>query len=150
MQHLKDSLSNQLTIQEVLNCLEHADAVDGLAFFGSHTRVSNDPVSDYDLLILISSAPIPIFQMLTYIDGRMADVVFIEIHTVDDLLAHRQPVSPTSFEGYFIQKMLAAEIVYDRSNRLRRIQHHARTEQLLQPTSESDTYAIWFWLNHGL
>ena len=74
MYGLQDTLSNHLTLQEVLTRLEHAEAVDGLALFGSQITTPANPASDYDLLILVLDPPVRIFQMLTHIDGRMAAV----------------------------------------------------------------------------
>lgn len=154
MQSLQDSLSNHLTLEDVLARLENAAGVDGLALFGSRKSAPTNSVSDYDLLILVSDPPVRIFQMLTHIDGRIADVVFVETATADAFLEERQPVAAASFEGMFLQKMLTAHIVYDASERLSRVQQHAQAQhqagRLLLPTTESDLYGVWFWFNQSL
>jgi len=150
MQFLQTPLSNHLTLDQVVTQLARSDVVDGLALFGS----KSGPVSDYDLLILVNAVPVPIFQMFTHIDGRMADVVFVETDIVDRILRDSQPVQAMSFDGLFVQKMLVAEIVYDASGRLKAAQGYALRQQkgnrLLLPASESDVYAAWFWWNFGL
>jgi predicted nucleotidyltransferase len=154
MQSLHDTLSNGMSLEETLACLARAESVDGLALFGSQGGKRLSPVSDYDLLILIEKPPVPIFQMLSYIDGRMADIVFVETETADKLLSQTEAVAGNSFEGLFLQKMLNAQIVYDASGRLKRVQdyaHHRKdSHALLRPTNESDLYSTWFWLNHSL
>ena len=154
MQSLQDSLSNHLTLEEILARLEKARVVDGLALFGSRKIAPTNPVSDYDLLILVADPPVRIFQMLTHIAGRMADVVFVETAMADALLEDRQPVAAVSFEGMFLQKMLSARIVYDASDRLARVQRYAQAQhpanRLLLPSTESDLYSVWFWFNQSL
>jgi predicted nucleotidyltransferase len=154
MQILHDTLSNRMSLEETLACLEAAESVDGLALFGSQSGKRLSPVSDYDLLILIEKPPVPIFQSLSYIDERMADIVFVETETADTLLSQTEAVAGNSFEGLFLQKMLTAQIVYDASGRLKRVQEFARSQKennrMLLPTNESDLYSTWFWLNHGL
>jgi predicted nucleotidyltransferase len=101
MQSLQDTLSNRLTLNEILTRLEGAKAVDGLARFGSSLTHHANPVSDFDLLILVADPPVRIFQMFTHIDGCMADIVFVETETADAILERAQPVAATSFEGLF-------------------------------------------------
>jgi hypothetical protein len=149
MESLLNSRSGQLTLDEALDRLRTSPSVDGLALFGSQTGIVH-PASDYDLLILVREMPEPIFQMFTTIDGRMADIVFVEAAWVDILLDFGQPAAASSFEGMFFQKMRTARIVYDASNRLKRAQRLVQAQPLLLPSDEGDLYSVWFWLNQGL
>lgn len=154
MQLLPLSPANSLTLAETLARLRTHPLVDGLALFGSQTTDSPSPVSDYDLLILVREQPVRIFQMLTYIGERMADVVLVETEMVDRLLASPAPVAAASWEGMFLQKMRQAEIRYDVSERLERAATYAakqaQNEQLFTPTTISERYSDWFWYNHSL
>jgi predicted nucleotidyltransferase len=158
MKVTQDTASNSLTLEEVLARLAASEAVDGLALFGSRTSDRRNPISDYDVLILVTRPPVNIFQMLTHIDGRMADVVFVRSETADRVLAEQalSPVSATSPTGMFLLKMQAAHIVYDASERLRRIQqlmaHYAQqpTYDWLLPSTDTALYDAWFWQNHSL
>jgi hypothetical protein len=146
--------SHTLTLDETLERLAASPLVDGLAPFGSRTVDAGDPVSDYDLLILVQDPPVRIFQMLTHIDGRIADVVFVETETVDHLLERDEAVESTSTEGRLMLKMRAAQIVHDASGRLERVREYTlqriQSGHWLLPTPESDLYAAWFWKNHFL
>jgi hypothetical protein len=134
--------------------LSTAETVDGLALFGSQASVHNNPVSDYDLLILIEDAPVDIFQMFTHIDGRAADIVFVETQIADRVLTLDAPVKVTYWEQMFVLKMLKARIVYDRSGRLGRVQEHviklAQSPHWMPGSTDSEAYAAWFWQNHTL
>jgi hypothetical protein len=148
------TLSSGLSLDETLRRLAASSQVDGLALFGSSSTTQPDAVSDYDLLILTGHVPVPIFQLLTAIDGRMADVVFVDTKTADLAVQGQQPVISTSFEGLFLQKMVSARIAYDASGRLSRAQQSARDRQqagtLFAPSTAGEQYADWFFLNHGL
>jgi glycine cleavage system H lipoate-binding protein len=143
MQHLQHSPSNPLTLQQTLERLARSPNVDGLALFGSQN--ATNPVSDYDLLILVSDLPVKIFQMLTHIDSRMADVVFVETAAADAILSAGEAAG--AFESMFVQKMLTAQIIYDASGRLQRIREYADEHP---PQIESEPYTTWFWYNHLL
>ena len=149
-----DASDNILSIEEVLARLAGAEQVDGLALFGSRLHADHNPVSDYDLLIVVDGPPVRIFQMLTHIDGRMADVVFMETDLVDDLLALDFGEAVSKRQRYMMQKLPKAEIVYDPSGRLARARQYTfdRVEAVgwPVPATPSEQYAMWFWQNHGL
>src|SRR5262245_1122061 len=96
------SSSNHLALDTVVQRLSAAPLVEGIALFGSSTQASGNPVSDYDLLVMLDNPPIRIFQMQTYIDGRIADVAFVETEVADRVLALTEPASAISAEGYLI------------------------------------------------
>jgi hypothetical protein len=104
-------------------------------------------------LVLIERPPARIFQMLAHIDGRMADIMFVETEVADRVLELQDPVPAGAFEGLFLLKIPGAQILYDASDRLKRAQQKVRREELanwLQPASYSALYTAWFWQNHGL
>lgn len=145
-----ETISNRLTLQAALARLSAHEVVDGLALFGSRVGGTAFPASDYDLLILIESLPVGIFQMLAHIDGRMADVVFVLSSQADRLLASAGTVPSNSNDGRFLLKMQTAQIVYDASGRLGRAQDLARQGGWQAPHTYADQYSAWFWQNHGL
>jgi predicted nucleotidyltransferase len=147
---LKESLSNHLTLEAALARLAADDRVDGLALFGSRAGEAALPSSDHDLLILVSELPVSIFQMLSHIDGRMADIVFVLTAQADRLLAGGAPVATNTNEGRFLLKMQTAQIVYDASGRLARAQALAQQGGWQAASKYADQYDPWFWHNHAL
>lgn len=154
MKATRNTATNFLSLEQAIARLKTSAAVEGIALFGSQVSEIRSPISDYDLLILITRPPVNIFQMLTHIDGRMADVVFVETEVAERVLSLTSPVSPSSFEGLFLLKMQNARIVYDRSGLLQAVQRMVTREKQvsdwLGPSSYSAVYAAWFWQNHSL
>ena len=148
------SSSFHLTFAETTSRLCASDQVVGIALFGSRVHQSNNPLSDYDLLILFTHVPVEIFQMFTHIEGRLADVVFADLQTAGELIRGNVPILPSSKEWMLLQKMLTAKIIYDPSGQLAQTQKIAKERQRagmgVLPPSESERYAAWFWQNHSL
>jgi predicted nucleotidyltransferase len=145
------STSNALSLDEVVAHLSHSNLVEGVALFGSSLTTTTEPTSDYDLLVMLSNPPVHIFQMQTYIAGRIADIAFVETDTADRVLALDKPVSPTSSEGYLIGWLEGAQIVYDgEARRLERIQQKLKSQDWRWHAGIQDFYADWFWLNFDL
>src|SRR6185503_11070810 len=82
MRFTPDTRSNHLTLDAALARLAASGRVDGLALFGSRA-VSTSEAGDHDLLILVNSLPVGIFEMLTHIGGVLADVVFVTTAMAD-------------------------------------------------------------------
>ncbi len=145
------TLSNSLSLDEVITRLKGNSTVDGLAFFGSRISAHYTPVSDFDLLILIDSASVNIFQLLTHIDHRMADVAFVSVVDADRAVSGLAAKDWTLVQRLFMFKMRHAQIAYDRSQRLVRAQRLAQdlaaTQQLMPRSSYESIYAAWFWQN---
>ncbi len=146
--------TQDLTLLETVERLAASPTVLGIAYFGSRSSREQDLASDYDLFLLVDTQPVEIFQMLTYIDGRMADIVISEWETADRVLGLTDRVEARSAEGMLITKMWDALIVYDPTTRLAELQEqlHSRNkmEAWLRFATVHDQYATWFWQNHGL
>ena len=147
------SVSDHLSLDETIAHLIRSPRIDGIAEFGSRAHHHATPASDYDLLILVSSLPASVFQLVTAIDHRLADIVLVETQTADTLLASEE--RPTSFfEELFAQKMQTAHIQYHRPNRLTRVQQHVTSSswQAVQsePPAQGVLHTAWFWQSFGL
>lgn len=148
------SVSDQLSLEETVTRLMASSLVDGIAEFGSRAASRSQASSDYDLLILTQSIPAPVFQMVTTIGGRLADIVLVEVETADRLLTAPERPKPGSREALFAQKMQTARILYDASDRLHRVRQQVTSETWdLRPANDhrdSDLYLAWFWQSLGL
>ncbi|MCB0063687.1 MAG: nucleotidyltransferase domain-containing protein, partial [Caldilineaceae bacterium] len=151
---IEQTTSYELTLDETARRLAAAPQVEGIALFGSHSMAHNNPVSDYDLLLLVDAPPVEIFQMLTHIDGRMADIVISTVDTAQHVLTLATPVSIHTAEGMLIHKLWAATIVHDPHARLAQIRQHLhrrpKCTDWLMGTNVEEQYATWFWQNHSL
>lgn len=148
------SVSDRLSIEEVIAGLKASSLVDGIAEFGSRAANQAQASSDYDLLILVQSMPAPVFQMVTTIDGRLADVVLVEVEMAERLLNALDRPKPGSREAMFAQKMQTARILYDASDRLHRVRQQVTSETWdVLPANDhrdSEMYMAWFWQSLGL
>jgi hypothetical protein len=147
------SVTEQLSLDETLHYLTQSPLVDGIAEFGSRTSQDASTASDYDVLVLITQLPTPVFQLITSIQGRLADVVLVETDTADTLLATGE--HPTVlFDALFARKMQTARIHYDRSGRLNAVQKLvtsvAWNTTTRAPSASSRWPHIWFWQSFGL
>jgi hypothetical protein len=149
---LQHTASASLSLEETLTVLSVSPLVDGIALFGSRAGAHDNPISDYDLLLLVTELPVPIFQMFTHIGGRMADLVFADTVSTDHALTLNEPIRANTFDALLLQKIRTAHIVYDASGRLERLQQHTqhREDDLFLPVSENTLYDACFWLNHAL
>jgi hypothetical protein len=147
------SVSQHLSLTEVISRLSQSSLVDGIAEFGSHTAEHFSPNSDYDLLILITQLPFPVFQMLTSIHERLADIVLVDTQTADRLLASSEPPT-TLFDTLFARKMQTAHIHFDRAGRLQcvqdRVTHSSWQAIIMTIASRTPEPAVWFWQSFGL
>ncbi len=150
----KQSISHTLTFEEVIGRLRESSKVDGLLTFGSRSTKLVSAISDYDLLVLVNEIPIGIFQMITHIDNKMADLVLYRTDDIQAQLDEPKPVSATSQHGYFLQKVKAGKILYDSTGTLMNAKSYlenctSRAEWLLPVTGQAE-YASWFWPNVNL
>lgn len=148
------SSSDELSLREVLKRLMAAPAVDGIAEFGSRSAEQASAWSDYDLLVLVRAVPAAVFQMVTTIDRRLADIVLVDVETAEGILTAAEPPQPQSFAGLFAQKMHSAHILYDASERLHKVKQlvtgEAWAAQSAKGRMSPDAYGDWFWLSFGL
>ena len=148
------TLSDSLSFEDVLARLKSDPRVDGIALFGSRMAAYQSKVSDFDLLIVIDSPTVSIFQLLTHIEHRMADVALVSTHDADRVVSGHNTGDWTSVQRLFMLKMRNARIVYDRAERLRRAQLLAQAldaaQQLTLPSSYESIYSAWFWENFSL
>lgn len=148
------SVSDHLSLEDAVTRLKASSRVDGIAEFGSRTTSQANVASDYDLLVLVRDLPTEVFQMVTTIGGRLADIVLVETKTADTLLATSQPPKAGSFEALFALKMRTARIMDDASGRLGRIRqlvtNPAWAEHFAHRQSDAELYSAWFWNSFGL
>ncbi len=145
------SLSNEIPFAEVIERLIASKQVEGIALFGSARQNELNEASDYDLLILIPSPGVHIFQMHTWIGGISADVVFVETELATRVLALDMPVSANSAEGFVISWMGKATILYENDEILSRVQDKIKVREWRTfEITASQAYDEWFWLNFDL
>jgi hypothetical protein len=147
----KPSVTQTMTIEAVLARLSALETVDGIALRGARTIDAGDPGADYDLLVLFTERPLHVTQWFTHIDQRIADVFLMDVQAYDHLLQGRRQLSPSSPEAIFMRKLPHAEIVHDRSGRMRRgLEAAGKSPAWFKAASYSTLYLLWFTQNFVL
>jgi hypothetical protein len=123
--------------------------VDGVLLIGTTGSANLTPASDYDLIVLLSQMPAPLHVGLTYIDGRLADVIFVTTEEIDRLLALGEEVKQDSWDDRLFAWLRSGHIAFDRSNRLTLGQAKAKHVHSM-PQDEGERYGLWFGINYNV
>jgi hypothetical protein len=82
-----------ITCDEALHRLTQQEIVDGLIVIGSAAKEALTATSDYDLYLVLSVMPAPLHVGLTWIEGRLTDLIFEQTAAVDRFLAQDDSAS---------------------------------------------------------
>lgn len=141
--------SNNLSLADVLARLAQHETVQGVLTIGTTAGDRLTPASDYDVVIVVPELAGLEPYGITYIDGRLTDLLFVTTAQLDQILALSQPVDSRDWLGRIIRWFEDGTIVFDRQGRLRAVQDKVRTASYLLPT-DNDTRAGWWRVNYNL
>ncbi len=144
------STTDNATLNEVINRLSQHPSVDGLIVIGSASRGELNPASDYDLVVILSTMPLPLHVGVTTIDGRRTDVIFHEAAQVDAFLAASEPLDFGSWTGRLVGWLREGRIVFDRDGRLGQAQQKAGRGDWLLPAGTAHGFGAWNGVNYNL
>ena len=142
--------TNGLPLAEVVARLARHDAVDGLLLIGSTGREQLNPASDYDLVLVLNHMPLPLRVALTYIDGRLADIIFVDAAELAAFTGGQPPAGSVVWgEAALARWLRGGTIAYDNTGRLAAAQAAARARPP-EPTDEGGRFSAWFSINYNL
>jgi len=144
------SPSNALTFDQVIARLSKQDVVDGVIIIGSACEDNLTPASDYDLVLVLSEMPVQIQVGLTYIDGHLADLIFLSVAQIDQVLELDASIDGDTWLGRIVRWFLAGRIAFDRSGKLRKAQKKVQSGEWLQEMNKHGGYGAWFKINYNL
>jgi predicted nucleotidyltransferase len=139
-----------MTLEEVIARFAERETVDGIIIVGSASENKLSSASDFDLVIVLAEMPAPLHVGLTYIDQRLADIIFFTVAEVDQVLSLAEPVDAEEWVGWLIRWLQVGRIAFDRTGRLQRAQRKVLAGQWLSPASESRIYQAWFRINYNV
>jgi hypothetical protein len=144
-----------LTLDDLVGRLASHAAVDGIVIMGSASNGLLNPASDYDLYVVLSSTPEPIFMLLTTVGHRLTEVYFTTAEAIDQMLAVEHPTAGDQNHALATQWLQSGRIAFDRHGRLdrlrRKVQDPAwRDMAHAHETSQSDIYTYWWKINYNL
>lgn len=144
------SATNALTLDDVIARLSVRAEVEGLLTIGSTETGGMTPVSDYDLVIVLSEMPAPLHVGVTWIAGRLADLLFVRAEVVERIAVQGEPVTRDAWQGRMVRWLRDGAIRYDRAGTLARAAEMARAGDLLLPIGADEAYAAWFGAYYNL
>ena len=150
MPETRRSTTNDLPFAEVIARLGRHDAVDGLIVIGSARSDEMSPSSDYDLVVVLSPMRVPLHVGITYIDGRIADLIFHTVAQVEQFLAADAPLDFGSWKGRLVGWLETGDIVFDRRGRLRAAQAKARNGSWIRKDGDNNALSAWNNVNYNL
>jgi hypothetical protein len=140
-----------LTLAETIIRISRHETVEGLIEVGSSSGPGLTPASDYDLILVLSCMRVPLHVALTYIAGRVTDVIFYPAAAIARILeAESLQDAADAMEGKLIRWLQSGLVVFDRSGRLGRAQEKVRNGQWLRMATDSELYATWFHINYNV
>lgn len=139
-----------LTLEEVIVRLSKHEAVEGILLIGSANEGRMTPASDYDLVVVLNTMPVPLHVGLTWINHRLTDLLFVRSGELDDIMVLAEPVSSPKPMGRLISWLQSGKILFDRSGRLQHSQSKVRTGTWTKAAGEYEVYGAWFGVNYNL
>lgn len=130
------------TLEELLARLRRSQAVDAVAIIGSAAEGNLNATSDYDLLIVLKEPPLTLAGGVTYLDGRLTDIVFAVPEDIERLnAAAAEEISMYGIQGSIVRWMPTARIEFDSSGGLSRLQEKAKAGMQLRPLDKGEIYS---------
>ena len=116
-----------MSLRELISRLAKEECVDAIAVIGSAAQEDLDVASDYDLLIILKDAPLPLSGGVTLVEGRVVDILFMNPNDIEELIeARREEIRFGSIRGSVVRWMRSARIEVDKSHWLTRLQEGPR------------------------
>lgn len=145
----RDAITRTWRFDETIQRLSQSPFVEGIAAFGSRAFARESAASDYDLLIVLRDLPAPVFQIITAIDGLIADIVPVNVELIERMVAAGAEPPTDLFGVMLVQKLRTARILFDRAGLMARAQAAARAIPAIsltpKPAMFAKRYAEMFW-----
>jgi hypothetical protein len=114
------------------------------------TAATPAPDSDYDLLLVVNELPAPAHLVVTLVDERFTEVYVQSTAQIDDLINGDQPINTHGFDAALVAWFQTGRIVWDRHERLHRVQEQLRLNPRLVPPNDGELYRTWFRINYNV
>lgn len=150
MELVSASPTTTWSLDVVIEHLAKHPHVDGVMQIGSLTTDMFNPISDYDLVVVLHDAPVPWYVGVTCIDHRFTDLLFVAPGALERIAVLSAPVSLDDPLTPIIRWLQTGRIAFDRSHRLTDAQQHVETNHWIDPFPDKDIFGAWFSTNYNL
>jgi len=139
-----------LTLEEVVARLAACPLVSGVFLFGA-APASPSAANDYDILVVADKDPLPTRSGITWIDGRLADLVFTSTAEIAQLGELPSPLRLTDdWCGRLIRWLAVGTVAFDREGLLGRVRDHLRSLPQEVEAPEAELYRRWDHANYNV
>ena len=147
--------SQTLALDDLIARLAAHAAVDGVVVMGSAGDRAFNPTSDYDLYVVLSFMPQPLFMLLTTVDQRLTEVYFTTVEALDRMMVLQEPTIGDFGQALATQWLQDGRVAFDRAGRLGQLRRKVQTDWWRElaranETSMADVYAYWWKINYNL
>ena len=143
------SPASSTTLDELVQRLATHRDVAGAAIGGSAKASPLADASDIDLLIVVGEEWSNLRVGVTWIDGRLGDLLFATTGEIDAIASADPPVAPDTWVGRVASFVADARIVIDYGRRLATARRAARQlPETALASRGSDAYRAWHKINY--
>ena len=151
MFYTSKSFTNRLALEEVVKKLKRKRLVHGIVITGSAANKTFGPLSDYDILVVLGVTKVKPRVVVTYIDNRLADMLFTTTKKIKEILKHKQlDFAGDSFEGQVIHWVREGDILFDRNGLLNNVQKQFKNKNFPRAAEDNYLYGIWHNINYNI
>jgi predicted nucleotidyltransferase len=143
------SQSHFISLDDVVARLTQHGEVESIAILGSGAKGNLNPASDYDILVVLSEAPVPVSLILTTIAQRLAEVVFFSADTIEQWLT-METFDAESYAGSMLRRLQKARVAFDRTGRITRLYEKALSNAWKEEHDQQKVWEAWFSCNYDL
>lgn len=145
------SFTNRLALEEVVKKLKHKRLVQGIVITGSAANKTFGPLSDYDILVVLGATKTKPRVVVTYIDNRLADMLFTTTKKIKEILKHKKlDFAGDSFEGQVIHWIKNGNVLFDRYGLLNKLQKQFKNKNFPRAAGDNYLYGIWHNINYNI
>lgn len=128
----------------VIDRITQHPQVDGVMQIGSTNNATFNAASDYDLVIVLTDAPLPWYVGVTTVDERFTDLLFVASTALTQIAGLKQALSTDDPLTPIVRWLQQGRIRFDRSSALAHAQQHVLTGDWIQPTPDQAVFGAWF------
>ena len=141
------SITNNISLENLITTLKNNEIVAGIVVAGSKGRNELKPESDYDIVLILQNYPHPMHVLLTTIEGRMSDIAFWSVEQLDHMLK-MDKVEGNIAESTVFNWIYTGNIEYDPGGKLAAIKSHK--PDFLIGDNPREQFRLWYQINFNL
>lgn len=134
----------KVSFPALIHRLKQDPRVCGVVLFGSATETTFGPSSDYDLAVVVRIPDFMLNSLLTTVDGRPCDIVFVAGDDVEKWVSERRLPSSDYWQQGLRRWVVEGQILYDRDNLLRQLRTISEAESWFASPTVADLQAMWY------